>query len=131
MLDFLSQASVLPSDVMTEYCSGSHAGFALFPASILSSTSFPVLLRVPYWIYLSQPGAVGGSFGPIQEGMTFPPSTTLPVMGEIAGVNKASLGGYLHSSKTRARWAEGFLDGLNGHVFDLERDELRWVVLRP
>ena len=34
---------------------------------------------------------------------TFPSSTSLPVMGEIAGVNTASLGGYPHSSKTRAR----------------------------
>ena len=36
-------------------------------------------------------------------------------MGEIAGVNTASLGGYLHSSKTRARWAKGFHDELNFH----------------
>ena len=49
-------------------------------------------------------------------------------MGEIAGVNTASLGVYLHSTKTRARWAEGFHQ-LNGHVFDLERDGLRHVVL--
>ena len=55
-------------------------------------------------------------------GKTLPPSTSLPVMGEIAGVNTASLGGYLHSTKTRARWAEGFHNELNGHVFDLERD---------
>ena len=61
---------------------------------------------------------------------TLPPSTSLPVMGEIAGVNTASLGGYLHSTKTRARWAEGFHE-LNGHVFDLERDGLRHVVLCP
>ena len=53
---------------------------------------------------------------------TLPPSTSLPVMGEIAGVNTASLGGYLHSMKTRARWADGFHDEINGHVFDLERD---------
>ena len=58
---------------------------------------------------------------------TLPPSTSLPVMGEIASVNTASLGGYLHSTKTRARWAEGFLE-LNGHVFDLERDRLCQVV---
>ena len=57
-------------------------------------------------------------------------STSLQVMGEIAGVNTASLGGYLHSTKTRARWAEGFHE-LNGHVFDLERDGLRQVVLCP
>ena len=43
---------------------------------------------------------------------TLPPSTSLPVMGKIAGVNTASLGGYLHSTKTRARWAEGFHDEL-------------------
>ena len=61
----------------------------------------------------------------------FPPSTSLPVMGEIAGVNTASLGGYPHSSKTRARWAEGFHDELNGHEFDLERDGLRQVVHCP
>ena len=52
-------------------------------------------------------------------------------MGEIAGVNMASLGGCLHSSKARARWAEGFHDELNGHVFDLKGDELRQVVLCP
>ena len=44
-----------------------------------------------------------------------PPSASLPVMGEIAGVNTASLGGYLHCTKTRARWAEGFHE-LNGYV---------------
>ena len=59
---------------------------------------------------------------------TLPPSTSLPVVGEIAGVNTASLGGYLHSTKTR--WAEGFHE-LNGHVFELERDGLRQVVLCP
>ena len=59
-----------------------------------------------------------------------PSSTSLPVMGEIAGVNTASLGGYLHSTKTRARWAEGFHE-FNGHEFDLERDGLRQVVLCP
>ena len=69
--------------------------------------------------------AVGRSFGPVLEGIkTLPLSTSLPVLGEIAGVN-TSLGGYLHSSKTRARWAEGIHDELNGHVFDLERDGLR------
>ena len=36
-------------------------------------------------------------------------------------VLQASLGGYLHSAKTRAKWAEGFHE-LNGHVFDLERE---------
>ena len=60
---------------------------------------------------------------------TLSPFTSLPVMGEIAGVNTASLGVYLHSTKTRARWAEGFHDELRGHVFDLERDGLRQVVL--
>ena len=62
---------------------------------------------------------------------TLPPPKSLPVMGEIAGVNTASLGSYLHSSKKRARWAEGFHDELNGHVFNLERDELCQVVLCP
>ena len=52
-------------------------------------------------------------------------------MGEIAGVNTASLGVYRHSTKTRARWAEGLLDEVDGHVFDLERDGLRQVVLCP
>ena len=49
-------------------------------------------------------------------------------MGKIAGVNTASLGVYFHSTKTRARWAEGFHE-LNGHVFNLERDGLHQVVL--
>ena len=51
-------------------------------------------------------------------------------MAETAGVNTASLGRYLHSTKTRARRAEEFHE-LNGHVFDLERDRLRQVVLCP
>ena len=34
---------------------------------------------------------------------TLPPSTSLPVMGEIAGVNTALLGGYFHNTKTRDR----------------------------
>ena len=59
-----------------------------------------------------------------------PPSTSLPVMGKIADVKTASLGGYLHSMRTRARWAEGFHE-LNGYVFDLERDGLLQVVLCP
>ena len=62
---------------------------------------------------------------------TLPPFASLPVRGEIAGVNTASLGGCLHSSKNRARRAEGFHDEFNGHVFDLERDGLREVVLCP
>ena len=61
---------------------------------------------------------------------TLPPSTHLPVMGEIAGINTASLGGYFPSTKTRARWTEGFHE-LNGNVYDLERDELRQIVLCP
>ena len=52
-------------------------------------------------------------------------------MGKIAGVNTASLGGYLHGKKKRARWAEGFHYELNGHVFDLERNGLRQVALCP
>ena len=58
-------------------------------------------------------------------------SMCLPLMGEIAGVNMASLGGYTQSLKKRARWAEGFHDKLNGYVFDLERDGLHQVVLCP
>ena len=61
---------------------------------------------------------------------TLQPFTSLPVMDEIAGVNTLLLGGYRHSTKTRARWAEGFHE-LNGPVFDLERDGLRQVVLCP
>ena len=60
--------------------------------------------------------------------MTLKPSTSLQIIGEIAGVNTASLGGHLRGPKTRARWAEGFHDELNGHVFNLERDGLRQVV---
>ena len=62
---------------------------------------------------------------------TLPPSASIPVMGEIAGDNTASLGGYLHSTKKKARWAEGFHDELNGHAFDRERDGLRQVVPCP
>ena len=57
-----------------------------------------------------------------------PPSTGLPVMGKIAGVNTASLGGYLQCKKKRARWVEGFHSELSG-MFDLERDGLCQVVL--
>ena len=56
---------------------------------------------------------------------SLPPFTSLPVMGEIAGVSTASPGGCLQSPKTRTRWAEGFNDELNGHVFDLEKDGIR------
>ena len=52
-------------------------------------------------------------------------------MGEIAGVNTASLGGHLYTSKQKARWAEGFYAELDGLVFDLERDGIRQVVLCP
>ena len=62
---------------------------------------------------------------------TLPPSTSLPVMSELAGVNTASPGGYLHSTKTGARWAEGFHDELKDHVLDLSRGGLRQVVLCP
>ena len=57
------------------------------------------------------------------------PSTSLPVMGEIAGVNTASLGVYLYSAKIRAIWADEFHDKLNDRVFDLGRDGLRQVEL--
>ena len=62
---------------------------------------------------------------------TLPPSKSIPLKVKIAGVNTAPLGEYLHSTKTRARLAEGFHDERNGHVFDLERDGLRQVVLCP
>ena len=52
-------------------------------------------------------------------------------MGEIAGVNTASLDEYFDSPKRRARWAEGFHDELNGQVLDLDRDGLREIVPRP
>ena len=60
---------------------------------------------------------------------TLPPSTGLPVMGEMG--ETASLGGYLDSPKTRAGLEEGFHDELNGHLFDLEREGYRQVVLCP
>ena len=62
---------------------------------------------------------------------TLPLSTSLPDMDEIAGVNTASLDGYLHSLEKRARWAVGVHDELNSHVLYLERDRLRQVVLWP
>ena len=58
----------------------------------------------------------------------FPHSTSLPVMGQIAGVSMASLGRYFHNLKIRASLAEVFHDEFNGHVFNLERDGLRQVV---
>ena len=39
---------------------------------------------------------------------TFPPSTSLSVMGEIAGVNAAPLGRGVNSSKTSTRLSTGF-----------------------
>ena len=66
-----------------------------------------------------------------EKDKTLPPSMRLPVIGEIAGVNMASLGGYLYSSNTRARWVEGFHNELNGHAFGLERDGLHQVVSCP
>ena len=75
---------------------------------------------------------VGRSFGTrTGRNKTLPPSTSLSVKGGIAGVNTASLGGCLHSSKTRAKWVEGFHDELNGYVFDLERNGFRQVVHCP
>ena len=62
---------------------------------------------------------------------TLPPATSLPVKCKIAGVNTVSQGRYLHSKKKRARWAEGFHDELNGHVFYLVRDGFRQVVICP
>ena len=52
-------------------------------------------------------------------------------MSKIVGVNTALLGGYFYSNKKRAKWAEGFHDELNGHVFDLEKNGLRQVVHCP
>ena len=80
---------------------------------------------------LRKTGGSGQVFWTCTGRKTLPPSTSLPVMREIAGANTASLGVYLHSMKTRARWAEGFHDEHNGHVFDLERDGLHQVVLCP
>ena len=59
------------------------------------------------------------------------PSMSFPVLGEIAGVKRASLGGCLHNSRTRARWEEGFHNELNGYMFDLERDGLCQDVPSP
>ena len=58
---------------------------------------------------------------------TLPPSKSLPVMGEMVSVNTASLDGHLHSSKKRARWAQGFHDELKGHMLDLKRNGPRQV----
>ena len=58
------------------------------------------------------------------------PSMSLQVMGEIASVNMASLGGCLHS-KTTVKWAEGCHDEANSHTFDLDRDGLGKVVPCP
>ena len=38
-------------------------------------------------------------------------------MGEIAGIKTASLGGYLHCSEKRVRWAEGQVVGKQQSVF--------------
>ena len=54
-----------------------------------------------------------------------------PVMGEIACINMALLGRYLHGSETRARWVEGLHNELSGHMFDLERDGCHQGVLCP
>ena len=78
-----------------------------------------------------QKGQWAGPFGPVLEGIRRSCPPRVSVTGEIAGVYTASLGGYLHSTKTRAKWAEGFYNELNGHVFDLERNGLRQVVLCP
>ena len=75
---------------------------------------------------------MGRSFGPVLEGIRRPrPPQVSQLWVKIDGVNTASPGGYLHSPKTRARWAAGFHDELNDHVFDLERDGLRQVVPCP
>ena len=74
--------------------------------------------------------AVGRSFGTCtRNNKTLLLSNSLPVMGEIAGVNTASLDGCPNSSKTMVRWAERFYDELSGYVFDVEKDGLCQVVL--
>ena len=60
---------------------------------------------------------------------TLPPSTSLPVIGEIAGVNTASRDIFI--VRRKGRWVKVFHDELNGHEFDRERDGLRQVVLCP
>ena len=82
-------------------------------------------------LFCTEENLVGSLWTCTGRNKTLPPSMSLSVMGEIAGVNTASLGGYLHSSKTRVRWAERFYDELNGNVFDLERDGLCRVVPCP
>ena len=63
---------------------------------------------------------VSQAWNPVQEGRhSHPPRVFLDFMGETAGVHMASLGVYLHRTKKRARWAEGFHNELNGHMFDL------------
>ena len=47
-------------------------------------------------------GYVGKSFGPVWEEIRCSTLHKSPIMGEIAGVNTASLGGCLQSLKTRA-----------------------------
>ena len=74
--------------------------------------------------------AVGRSFGPVREEIrrSRPPRVSHI---QIAGVNIALLGISPHGSKTMARWVEGFHGGLNGIVFDRERDGLRKAVSCP
>ena len=79
--------------------------------------------------FLKSGWAVSRSFGPVREGIRHSrPPRVSQLWVKIAGVSTASLGGYLRSTKTRARWAEGFHDELNGHVFDMKRDGLRQFV---
>ena len=76
-----------------------------------------IILPVPSCRILPQRGSGQVLLTCMGRNKTLLPSTSLSVMG-----------GYLHSSMTRARWAEGFHDELNGHMFDLERDGLCQVV---
>ena len=52
-------------------------------------------LELPLWA-VGRKTCTGGN-------KTLPPSMSLPVMGKIAGINMASLGGCLHNLKTRDR----------------------------
>ena len=105
-----------------------HVG-PIYIESYLSIKSIYIYIYIYSYFVVSMQGS-GQVLWTYTGRKTLPPSTSLQVMGEIAGVNTAPLGGYLHSTKTRARWAEGFHE-LNGHMFNLYKDGLRQVVLCP
>ena len=71
---------------------------ALKAVGIMSYTSETIYTRGKRERVLQSSRGSGQVLWPCTgRNMTFPPSTSLPVMGEIAGVNTASLGGYLRS----------------------------------